>query len=254
MQKTKNHRKIDEAYYDRIRHTLWNVGITLSIVDNTQARFSLCIQRKGKANHFIKMTAKTFVEMQFFWQGHDLTQDRFNECVPIVYFGQVIKSPFGMPSYETLRNKLLAFAMRHFNDEEYAAVADTDLTGDRVVAHRELIFLAEELKCQERFLSRPNSKIKFIPPIFKEVLEMSGVIEILRGNRSLTGIYNAAHKFQRRSVSKWRGHKEPLKLMPCPLYCRCTHKTGIRYGSNKNRDQNKDHKFAISTIGKSPKS
>jgi hypothetical protein len=46
MRKTKNHRKIDEAYYDRIRHTLWNVGITLSIVDNTQAGFSLCIQRK----------------------------------------------------------------------------------------------------------------------------------------------------------------------------------------------------------------
>jgi hypothetical protein len=163
------------------------------------------------------MTAKTFVEMQFYWQGHDLTQERFNENVPIVYFGQVIKSPFGMPRYETLRHKSLAYVMLKFKDEPYAPVADMDSTGDRVVAHRELIFLSEELKCQERLLSRPNAKIKFIPHIFKEVLEMSGVIEILRGNRGLAGIYNAAHKFQRRSVSKWRGHKEPLKLMPCPL-------------------------------------
>jgi hypothetical protein len=217
MRKTKYHRKMDEAYYDRIRHTLWNVGITLSIVDNTQAGFSLCIQRKGKSNHFIKMTAKTFVEMQFYWQGHDLTQEWFNKNVPIVYFGQVIKSPFGMPSYEMLRHKSLAFAMLKFDDEPYAAVADMDSTGDRVVAHQELIFLSEELKCQKRFLSRPNAKIKFILPIFKEVLEMSGVIDILQGNRSLAGIYNAAHKFQRRSASKWRGHKEPLKLMPCPL-------------------------------------
>jgi hypothetical protein len=40
MRKTKSHRTIDKDYFDRIRHTLWDLSISLSIVDNTQVSFS----------------------------------------------------------------------------------------------------------------------------------------------------------------------------------------------------------------------
>jgi hypothetical protein len=93
MCKTKSHWTINKDYYDRIRHTLWDLSILLSIVDNKEVSFSLCIQRKGKFNHFIKMTAKTFVEMQFFWEGYNLMLGlRLGELLDVVEFLLLLKS------------------------------------------------------------------------------------------------------------------------------------------------------------------
>jgi hypothetical protein len=217
MRKTKEHRTIDEDYYDRIRHTLWDVPISCSIVDNTQLGFPLCNQRNGVSNHFVKMTAKTFVELQFFWATHNLMLARFNYTVAMTYMGQIIKSPYGMPCYETLTHKSLAYAMQSTDEPDYNAVHDMDITGERVVAHRSLIMLSEELKSQERFISRPKANIKFVPEIFAEVLDDTGIAILLRPNRSFDGLYRSANKFQRRSVIKWRGEKDAMKLMPCPL-------------------------------------
>ena len=81
------------------------------------------------------MTAKTFVEMQLFWVGHNLMNPHFNQNVPMLYFGQVIKLPYEMPCYEALCYKSLAFVMEESNDPVYMAVHDMDSTGERVLTH-----------------------------------------------------------------------------------------------------------------------
>jgi hypothetical protein len=61
----------------------------------------------------------------------------FNQSVPMLYFGQVIKFPYGMPAYKALQDKSLAFTMQQCDDLLYDAVHDMDFTGKRVEAHQQ---------------------------------------------------------------------------------------------------------------------
>jgi hypothetical protein len=53
--------------------------------------------------------------------------------------------------------------------------------------------------------------------LFNEVFDATEITGLLLPNRSVAGLYRSANKFQCRRVLKWRGGKEPIKLMPCPL-------------------------------------
>jgi hypothetical protein len=109
-----------------------------------------------------------------------------------------------MPCYEKLLHLPSEHAIMHVDESVYAPVHDADFTGKRVKAYIESVFLAEEMKCQERFLSMPDHATAFKDDMFEEALLQSGLREILQNNRSQDGLYSQAHQFQRASVIKWK--------------------------------------------------
>jgi hypothetical protein len=61
------------------------------------------------------------------------------------------------------------------------------------MAYVQLVFLSEEMKAQQRFLSRPKTVFKFVPPAMELHMVTSGVREILEKNRSDGGLFARSH-------------------------------------------------------------
>ena len=72
MRKTKPFRVINDAYDDCIVKSLLLFPILLAVFDNTQIGCSVKFQNKGQSNNFLKLTAKMFVQVQYYWVLHDL--------------------------------------------------------------------------------------------------------------------------------------------------------------------------------------
>jgi hypothetical protein len=218
MRKTKAYREIDEAYFNRIADSLKDNPILLAVFDNTQIGIQLKYQRDGKSSSFLKMTAKMFVKMRYNWNaGHDLKDVRLSFIVPITFLDQVIVSPYGMPRYETLLEKPPGFAILNYNDECYEPFHGSDATGKRVSTYVDHVFLAEELKAQMRYLSRPETLFQFVTARTTGALKTTGIGAILMKNRARNGLYERAGKFQRESVKKWKGDQRTAELLCLPL-------------------------------------
>ena len=136
--------------------------------------------------------------------------------VEVTFIRQIIQSPYGMPIYQNI-NQTPEFAIECYDDDCYMSHKGADFTGETVTTYVELIFLAEEMKAQQRFLSRPTLKFKFVPEATESDIVLSAVREILEKNRSKDGLFNRAHKFQRESVKKWKGEQKPAQLLALPL-------------------------------------
>jgi hypothetical protein len=163
------------------------------------------------------MTAKMFVEMQHHWLRSQLTVDVLSKKVDVTYLFQIIPSPYGMPRYDLLTNRAAHFAIEHYDDQCYLPLHDVDFSGNTVGVYLDLIYVAEEFKLQQKFLSRPLAKYSFVHKDVTEAYSKSGVMRILQKNCSRDGLYAKAHLFQRRSVIKWKGTQTPVKLLCCPL-------------------------------------
>jgi hypothetical protein len=129
-------------------------------------KYQIGIQQKnqhdGKSNVFLKMMAKMFVQMRYNWQeGHDLKDVRFTFVIP-TFLDQVIISPYGMPCYELLLDKQPEFAICNYDNECYSPFLGSDSTGTRVATYINHVYLAEELKGQQCFLSCPQKEVKFV--------------------------------------------------------------------------------------------
>jgi hypothetical protein len=217
MRKTKTFREITPEYYQRIIDSLAQQAIAQSVFDNAQTGIPQTNQRHGKSSIFLKMTAKMFVEMQYHWEHSDLTGPEVARRVVVRYLDQAIPSPMGMPRYELMTLRPAHFAIEHFDHAIYAPCMSPDFTGKRVAAFVDLVFLTEEMKMQQKFLSRPNAQYSFVNDDALLAYQSTGVMKILQQNRSAGGLYERAHKFQRESVVKWKGRQTPVKLLCCPL-------------------------------------
>jgi hypothetical protein len=51
----------------------------------------------------------------------------------------------------------------------------------------------------------------------KTAMKEDGIVQILHKNRATQGFYSRLHKFQRKSVEKWKGKQLPAKLLALPL-------------------------------------
>jgi hypothetical protein len=213
MHKTTPYRVIDAAYYKRIIDTLVTHPIVVAVFDNTQIGCPQKNQRDGKSNLFLKMTAKLFVLMQYHWNQNDLKKEELQFVVDITFMLQIIISAYGMPCYELLTGKSPEFAIQYFDDDYYKPFLGADATGKRVLAFVDLMFISEEYKAQQRFLSRPNNKCAFPNAKSKLALDKSGLQQILQKNRSRGGLFDQANKFQRESVKKWKGNQKPSQLL-----------------------------------------
>jgi hypothetical protein len=145
MRKTKEYCEIDEAYFNRIVKSLKMHSNILAVFDNVQIRIQQKFQRDWKSSLFLKMTAEMFVKMQYHWKdGHDLKHDQLSFIILITFLDQIIISPFGMPQYETILDKLPVFAILNYNDECYSPFHGSDTTCTRAAAYIDHVYLVEE--------------------------------------------------------------------------------------------------------------
>jgi hypothetical protein len=77
--------------------------------------------------------------------------------------------------------------------------------------------MSEELKAQNRYLSRPDKETKFMNKRHAKTVGESTITSILAKNGAKDGLYARAHKFQRESVKKWKGEQSPAQLLSLPL-------------------------------------
>ena len=122
-----------------------------------------------------------------------------------------------MPRYEALLDKTPGYAILHYDDNCYSPFHGSDTTGKRVATYIDHVFMAEELKAQLRFLSRPETKFEFVNARTLEALTSTGVQSILKLNRVKEGLYERASQFQRESVKKWKGDQRTAELLCLPL-------------------------------------
>jgi hypothetical protein len=87
-----------------------------------------------------------------------------------------------MPKFELLSLRPAHFAIEHYDDPIYAPCMDADFTGKRVSSFVDLVFLSEEMKLQQKFLSQPNAKYSFVNDDALFAYEITGVMSILQQN------------------------------------------------------------------------
>jgi hypothetical protein len=108
------------------------------------------------------MTAHLFVQLQYFWESHDLKKDKLTADVEVYFLKQIIKSPYRMSLYQNI-NQVPELAIKFYDDDYYASHHGADFSGNIVLTYVQLILLAKEMKAQQHFLSHPKNKFKFIP-------------------------------------------------------------------------------------------
>jgi hypothetical protein len=79
------------------------------------------------------------------------------------------------------------------------------------------VYISEELKAQNRYLSCPKKATKFMNDRHSKTLGETTIMSILAKNRVNNGLCARAHKFQRESVKKWKGEQQPAELLTLPL-------------------------------------
>jgi hypothetical protein len=126
--------------------------------------------------------------------------------------------PYGMPPYEQLRDHCPNFAIQHYDDDCSQPFHASETTGKRVSMFMiEHVYMSEQLKAQNRYLSCPDKETKFMNERHAKTVGESTITSILAKNRSKDGLYARAHKFQRESMKKWKGEHCPAQLLTLPL-------------------------------------
>lgn len=194
---------VKEIMVRKIR-MLTQIHFVVGIFDNSQIITEMKFQRGGKLSHVTLVTARMFVKtLHPKWLYFVKFSREFPE---IIYLGQVIPRPYGMPVFESIEK----IDASHFSDEKWITNSPSmDVSRSRVDVYYKLLCISHMVGQFLPLLPFWVDQFQFSNREHNTTLKSLSIIwrfKRLSDRRGEGGLFWRIRKFQRSVTCTWRNN------------------------------------------------